>query len=340
MAAETCCGQRVRYLRSEEMMNRHEFQQSAKKFRAGRITLEEFSELVFSETPGSGEQLASPIETKEVHSPLPDRPANSHKGDCGRVLAIGGSDSMAGAISLTAMAALRSGSGLVIVATPATQQPIVAGFSPCYMTVGCPDKNGHFAKEALDMLLEKCYWADVVAVGPGMGRSKALQKIMERIYSELAQPVVLDADGLNNLAESGFDFSQHEGLRILTPHPGEFRHLIGSKSNDRQELEEKAIEFALANQVTVVLKGHCTLVTDGIEQFTNTTGNPGMATAGSGDVLTGVIASYLGAGLSSFDAARFGVEVHGRAGDLGAEKFGQASLISTDLLDLLGDAMK
>lgn len=317
-------------------MNRHQFQQTAKKFRAGRIALDAFADLVFADESSLDSATAKP----ELASPLPERSLDSHKGDYGRVLAIGGSDSMAGAISLTGLAALRSGSGLVIVATPQSQQAIVAGFSPCYMTVGCADKNGHFAKEALDLLLENCYWADVVAVGPGMGRSKALQKIMLRLYAELAQPIVVDADGLNNLAEAGADFSVHEGVRILTPHPGEFRRIVGADTTDRAELEREAIAFAKANHVIVVLKGNRTLITDGSENFTNSTGNPGMATAGSGDVLTGVIASFMGAGLSSLDAAHYGVEVHGRAGDLAAKQQGEASLISTDLLDHLGCALK
>ena len=312
-------------------MNKHDFQQMAKKFRAGRITLEQFADNVFaSETP----------EAAPATSQLPERSPDSHKGDYGRVLAIGGSDGMAGAISLTGLSALRSGSGLVIVATPQAQQSLVAGFSPCYMTYGCLDKNGHFAKEALDEILERCYWADVVAVGPGMGQSKALQKIMVRLYAELAQPMVVDADGLNNLAMAEVDFATHEGIRVLTPHPGEFRKLIQSKATDRSRLEEEAIEFARLHQVTVVLKGHRTLITDGQEIYHNETGNPGMATAGSGDVLTGVISSFVGAGLSSLDAARYGAEVHGRAGDMAAAKLGQASLMATDILAHLASAIQ
>ena len=350
-------------------MNKHEFQMMAKKFRAGRVTLEDFANNVCAgDGPQGGGRLDVPCATGQTSAPmdestvlksgsnrptrsvssvldskaagvmrklLPNRASNAHKGDFGRVLVIGGSDGMPGAISLTGLAALRTGSGLVTVATPEMQQDIVARFTPCYMTVGCEESKGRFSRNAIDELFEHAEWADVVAIGPGMGRSKSLQKIMTRLYAELPQPLVVDADGLNNLAKAGADLATHEGLRMLTPHPGEMQRLLASELTDRKEMEKQAIKLASDAQVTIVLKGHQTLVTDGKQKYQNKTGNPGMATAGSGDVLTGMLASLIGQGLSMYDAAGAAVYFHGLAGDLAAESKGQMSLISTDILDYL-----
>ena len=247
---------------------------------------------------------------------------------------------MPGSIAMTSMAALRSGSGLVVTLTPEEAEPVVSGFSPCPMVVGLESKAGLFSKNAADEILEHADWADVVAIGPGMGRNKAGQKIMKRLYEKLPQPIVVDADGLNNLADGGVDLSIHEGMRILTPHPGEFRRLVKTKTSDRAEMEAEAIELAASATVTVVLKGHHTLVTDGSAVHRNESGNSGMATAGSGDVLTGVITSLLGQGLSPVDAATTGCYVHGLAGDLAANRFGEISMIATDVIESLPAAFK
>jgi NAD(P)H-hydrate epimerase len=321
-------------------MNKHEFQQAVKKFRAGRITLEQLTELVYpaaeaKSATSSGTQAAA----ERVTAALPCRADDAHKGDFGRVLVIGGSRGMSGAIRLTGMAALRSGSGLVTVATPESERAEVAGFTPCYMTLGLPETRGLLNKDAVDELLEKCDGANVVAIGPGMGRSRSLQKVMSLLYTQLPQTVVIDADGLNNLADGETDLSRHEGARILTPHPGEFQRVAKlPDTNDRQLMEKRADELAASSNLTIVLKGHRTLITNGASRRHNNTGNPGMATAGSGDVLTGIIAALVGQGMSAFDAATLGVHVHGLAGDLGARDLGQVSLVSTDLLDYLPKA--
>ena len=271
---------------------------------------------------------------------LPPRSIESHKGDFGRVLMIGGSRGMAGAIAMSGIAALRSGSGLLKVATPDSIQDSVAGFSPCLMTVGIESKKGHFSSGAIDQLLEEAEWADVVALGPGMGRFKSQQKIVETLYTELLQPLIVDADGLNLLSDSDAALAEHKGLRMLTPHPGEFQRLQECKTTDRETMADMALEMAFEAQVTVVLKGARTLVTDGKERFVNRTGNPGMATAGSGDVLTGVIASLVGQGLEPFEASRLGVHLHGLAGDIAADSVGQTSLIATDLIESLPAAFQ
>jgi NAD(P)H-hydrate epimerase len=268
---------------------------------------------------------------------LPTRNTESHKGDFGRVLMIGGSRGMAGAIAMSGIAALRSGSGLLKIATPDSIQESVASFSPCLMTVGIESKKGHFSSGAIDQLLEEAEWADVIAIGPGMGRFKSQQKLL---YTELPQPLIVDADALNLLADSDAALAEHKGLRMLTPHPGEFQRLQECKTTDRETMADMALEMAFEAQVTVVLKGARTLVTDGKDRFINRTGNPGMATAGSGDVLTGVIASLVGQGLEPFEASRLGVHLHGLAGDIAADSVGQTSLIATDLIEFLPAALK
>lgn len=271
---------------------------------------------------------------------LPTRDEHSHKGDFGRVLMIGGSRGMSGAIAMSGIAALRSGSGLLKIATPDSIQESVASFSPCLMTVGVESKKGHFGSGSIDQLLEEAEWADVIAIGPGMGRFRSQQKIVETLYGELPQPLIVDADALNLLADSDAALTQHKGLRVLTPHPGEFQRLQECKTTDRETMADMAAEMAFESQVAVVLKGHQTLVTDGNERFVNRTGNPGMATAGSGDVLTGIIASLVGQGLEPFEASRLGVHLHGLAGDIAAESVGQTSLIATDVIESLPAAFQ
>ncbi len=318
-------------------MNRHQFQILAKTFRAGKITLEDFSDQVI---PTKSVAASEPMESESSSLDLLKRKIDAHKGDFGRALIIGGSDGMAGAICLTGLAALRSGSGLVTVVTPKWQQKTVAGYSPCYMTVGLDEAKGRFSKSAIDQLDSHLKWADVIAIGPGMGQSRALQKMMAKLYANVAQPMIIDADGLNNLAAAQVDLSSHAGLRILTPHPGEFQKLAPGETTDRNELEKRAQHLALENDVTIVLKGHKTMVTNGDAVWHNRTGNPGMATGGSGDVLTGIIASLVGQGMPLFEASQLGVEKHGMAGDLAAAEFGQISLISSDLIKFLPQAFQ
>ena len=318
-------------------MNRHQFQQAAKHFRAGRLTLENFTSQVFAtdrDTKESGR-------AKTAVDGLPSRDPKAHKGDFGRILVVGGSAGMAGAPALSGLAALKSGSGLVAVAVPENIQAIVASFSPCYMTHGLSESKGKTAKEAIDDLADKCEWADVVVMGPGLGRSKSLQKIVSLLYTQLPQPMVLDADAINNLADAGTDLKNHEGLRILTPHPGEFQRLDGlADTTDREVMEKRAKEISAESNLTIVLKGHRTLVTNGNDSYHNETGNAGMATAGAGDVLTGVVSSLLGQGLKPFDACCEAVRIHGLAGDFGAKELGEVSLTASDILDYLPPAFR
>ncbi len=267
---------------------------------------------------------------------LPSRSPESHKGDYGRALLIGGCRGMSGAIALAGMAALRSGAGLVTLAVPDVCLQTVAGFEPSYMTVplAC-DASGRITGAALTTLSPLTAKATCVGLGPGIGRSDELDRLIRDLYTSLPQPLVLDADGLNALAADPEGLAGRKGPCVITPHPGEFRRLVGRDNLTEPEFIEHAERLARQHQLVVVLKGHRTLITDGTTSVRNTSGNPGMATGGSGDVLTGVITALVCQGLTPFAAARWGVYLHGLAGDLGAGLLGQVSLIARDLVNYL-----
>jgi hydroxyethylthiazole kinase-like uncharacterized protein yjeF len=277
-------------------------------------------------------------------TPLPllaPRSAESHKGDFGLALLIGGSRGMSGAIALAGKAALRSGAGLVTLAVPSSVQDVVASIEPSYMTHGLPETGGQIADGAADSLLALTQNATAVAIGPGLGRERGISNLVERIFRAVMQPMVVDADALFALAERPNAMSNPAAARILTPHPGEFERLTGKRPAESERVSVAA-EFASAAgaDTIVVLKGHRTVVTDGQRFSLNRTGNPGMATGGTGDVLTGIITALLCQGLAPFDAARLGVHVHGLAGDLAAEDLGQVSLIASDLIEYLPKAFR
>ena len=177
--------------------------------------------------------------------------------------------------------------------------------------------------------------ATVVGCGPGLGRSLGLTALVARLYQHLAQPMVVDADGLNALSARPEILAHPGGPRILTPHAGEFARLLGVDRVPADQQQARAVEFAARFGVVLVLKGHRTLITDGRCEAINPTGNPGMATGGTGNVLTGLITALACQHLSPFDAARLGVYLHGLAGDLAAEELGQESLIAADLIRYL-----
>lgn len=266
---------------------------------------------------------------------LPPRPRAGHKGTFGRVLVVAGSADYSGAAVLCGKGALRGGAGLVQAAVPACIRPVVAAGEPCYVTAALPDtESGHLAAAAVQPLLKLAEAADVVALGPGLGQSRDVTLLVALLLEKIARPVVLDADGLNALArmlETPLPLSRAAPL-ICTPHPGEFERLEPKKEGGR---EERAMRFAQSLPCLLVLKGQGTIVTDGVKVYRNATGNPGMATGGTGDVLTGLIAALVGQGLGPFEAAQLGVHLHGRAGDLAAERLGEVSLVATDVIDHL-----
>lgn len=276
---------------------------------------------------------------------LAPRAAEGHKGDYGQALLIGGSPGMAGAIALSGIAALRSGAGLARLAVPQSIQATVAAFEPSYMTapLAC-DEHGRISSEARERIASLAESASVVACGPGLGQSAAIKDLVAWLYSTLPIPLLLDADALNALADQPAVLQKPAAARILTPHPGEFRRLLEgagqASTRDRQPLEDAACRMARDCGVVILLKGHRTLIADGVQSVHNQTGNPGMATGGAGDVLTGVIAALIGQGLAPFDAAWLGAHAHGLAGDLAEEELGEVSLIASDLPRFLPAAFR
>lgn len=273
---------------------------------------------------------------------LPPRAAAGHKGDFGRVLILGGSRGLSGAACLAGMAALRGGAGLVRVAVPAGILPSVAAYEPSYLTAPLvEDAQGRIGAQAREQIFELIEANDVVALGPGLGRSPELIELVGELYRGVDRPMVVDADALNALAPLSAARVRPAQPRILTPHPGEFARLAGIETQAVQEQRApRAQEFAAQHQVVLVLKGQGTVVTDGRQLWVNPTGNPGMATGGSGDVLTGLIAALVGQGLAAYTAAQLGAYVHGLAGDLAAKELGQTALIASDLLKYLPAALR
>lgn len=272
---------------------------------------------------------------------LKPRKPDAHKGDFGRVCIIGGCIGMSGAAALAGRAALRAGAGLVRVAIPESILPIVASIEPSYTTIPlAEDSAGRISAKAINTILEAVSENDCLAFGPGIGVSGALRSILETLLEQEQLRLLIDADGLNNLSGIKDWPDKLKANLILTPHPGEMKRLwVGlfreQLPSDRQD---QAGKLSQRTKTTVVLKGAGTIVTDGRKAYINKTGNPGMATAGSGDCLTGVITAIMGQGMSNFDAAVLGVYIHGSAGDIAAEKMGQISLIATDIIESLPKA--
>ncbi len=272
---------------------------------------------------------------------LPRRDAEAHKGSFGTALIVGGSRGMIGAVALAGMAALRGGAGLVRLAVPENCLDAAAGFEPSYMTSPlAADENGHIFSGTYSQIERLAEKATVVALGPGLGRSIDLDMLVPRLYQGLKKPMVIDADALNALADSPQALDSPGGLRIITPHPGEFARLYGNMPHTAEERAAAAADLARRTRAVVVLKGHRTVISDGATTAVNATGNPGMATGGSGDVLTGLITALWGQGLSPFDAARLGTHLHGLAGDIAVQRLGQVSLIARDLVDYLPEAFQ
>jgi NAD(P)H-hydrate epimerase len=278
---------------------------------------------------------------EDVRSLVEPRAADSHKGDFGRVLIIAGSRGKTGAAHLAGMGALRAGAGLVTIATPASSLPIVASLAPELMTEPMEESaDGQVTVAALDRLLE--FTEDVIACGPGLGRGASVREFVRALIDRAETPLVLDADALTMLADDpGRLVGREERAIIITPHPGEMARLVGRSTEDVQANRiEVATEFAGSHHLYVVLKGHRTIIaTPEGRVFINPTGNAGMATGGTGDVLTGIIAAFLAQLLDAEAACRLAVFLHGIAGDLAEASEGEISMTATDLLARIGDAV-
>jgi ADP-dependent NAD(P)H-hydrate dehydratase len=273
---------------------------------------------------------------------LPPRAEDGHKGRYGTVLVIAGGRGMAGAAALCGASALRSGAGLVRVAAPAEVQPTVASFEPCYMTYPLPDDpEGLIRLEPSIPVLERLIAAaDVVAIGPGLGQSVDVRGLVRWVIQSTDKPLVIDADALSALATQPELLSGLTRAVVLTPHPGEFARLVGTGVAEVQadRIGCAARLAARSDPLIVVLKGAGTVVTDGRRVYVNPTGNPGMATGGAGDVLTGVIAALIGQRLPAFEAAQLGAYMHGLAGDIARDQSGTIGMIAGDIVDSLPDA--
>jgi NAD(P)H-hydrate epimerase len=271
---------------------------------------------------------------------LPARARDVHKGARGHVLMLAGSWRYPGAAVLAARAALRAGCGLVTLGCPEGARPAIAAQLLCEMSVPLPDSapgvfSGDAVSEALD-LAERC---QTVAIGPGLSLEAPAQAFARDIALLAPVAMVIDADGLNALHDRVDELKKARAPRVLTPHVGEAARMLGIPT-DAVARDRASAALALSKRAgaIVVLKGAGTLVTDGDRLYVNATGNPGMATAGSGDVLTGVIASLLAQGMAPFDGAVLGVHLHGLAGDIAAAEVGEHGMIASDILDALPQA--
>jgi NAD(P)H-hydrate epimerase len=275
---------------------------------------------------------------EDTHGLLPRRRLSAHKGDFGHLLILAGSEGLTGAAVLVSRAAARAGSGLVTLGVPRNVWPVIAAQSREVM----PKPFDDWSPAALGPWIEKC---DAVAIGPGLGSSSATEQLVGWMLENCRKPMVLDADALNALAKDPGQLGRTKGKRgpvVITPHPGEMARIAGKSSKEIQaDRWNVAASFARESDSVVVLKGAHTVVANPAGDLSvNSTGNPGMASGGMGDVLTGIIGAFLGQGIPAFDAARLGVWLHGAAGDIAAQQSGEEALIASDVIDCIGPAFK
>lgn len=298
--------------------------------------------------------MGKPLKTSPTPPvPFPTRPVDAYKKTAGLVLAVAGCRGFTGAAYLTSLSALRTGAGIVTLATPESAQKVLEAKTTCVITTPLPETpKGTLSREAIQPLLELTEKKHAVVVGPGLSMDQDTQTVVREYLAALARSegpsVVLDADGFNP-----YEGEKVDGLcpladrLVLTPHAGEFMRLAGTKDKTELQKDRTGALVSFVNRVgaVTILKGPGSLVArrrgpNDVEVHVNDTGNPGMATAGSGDVLAGIIAALLAAGQSPWDAARLGTWLHGRAGDLAAKRTGWAPLIATDIIDGLIEAIR
>lgn len=273
----------------------------------------------------------------DVLSLLPERDENAHKGHLGKILLLCGSRGYTGAAYLAAMGALRSGAGLVFLGVPESIYTIEAVKLNEAIVFPLPDSDGMLSEDAIPEIAARLPKMDAVLIGCGLGQSAGTLAVVKYVLENAACPVVLDADGINVISPHSNILRGRSGTTILTPHDGEFARLGGILTEDRMASARTA-----ANDLgcILVLKGHRTCISDGIRDYINCTGNPGMAVGGSGDLLAGIITSLLGQHLSPLEAAAAGCWLHGAAGDLCAQELGQYGMLPTDMLSTLPRLMK
>lgn len=274
---------------------------------------------------------------EQVLKLLPERDVKAHKGDFGRVLLLCGSRGYTGAAALAALGSLRSGAGLVYLAVPECIYTIEATKLTEPIVMAMDDDGVTFSSKAVKAVCQLLPKMDAVLIGPGLGQSEGTLAVLTAVLENFPGPIVVDADGINLLSKHKALLRRRNAPTVLTPHEGEFSRLEPSYQGDRQN---SAIAFAGEYGCVLVLKGHDTLITDGEICYRNTTGNPGMAVGGSGDVLAGIIVSLIGQGIDPLLAAAIGTWLHGAAGDCSARRIGQYGMLPTDILQDLPRLMK
>lgn len=273
----------------------------------------------------------------KVKGILPERSANCHKGDCGKLLLLCGSRGYTGAAALSAMGALRCGAGLVYLAVPECIYAIEAVKLTEPIVIPLSGSECTFSTDAAVEVEELLEGKDAVLIGPGLGCTEGSFCVLKTVLQKFCGPVVIDADGINLLQHHRDLLRGRTAPTILTPHMGEFQRIGGSTKLSRCDA---AVELALDLGAIILLKGHETVITDGNSCYINRTGNPGMAVGGSGDVLAGIITALVGHGISPFQAAACGAWLHGAAGDICAAEIGQYGMLPSDMLQVLPRLLK
>lgn len=289
---------------------------------------------------GDGDNIKIPIDIKEI---LKSREADTHKGSYGRVAIIAGSSGMTGAPYLSCQSALRAGSGLVYSLVPNSIEDIMSIKLTEVIVKSVEDnEKGYFTRDSLVEILDYIETMDVIAVGPGMGVDKDRIYILEEIIKNCKKPIILDADAINCLSiQHNILYNRNKEI-ILTPHPGELGRFLDKSISEIQENRIYYAKYAADKyNIIVVLKGSETVVAspEAEDIYVNTTGNPGMATAGSGDVLTGMISSFVGQGIKPLDASILSVFTHGLAGDLAKMDKGEHGMIASDIMERIPESI-
>jgi len=287
--------------------------------------------------------MATEIDIALARGLVPQRPADGHKGTFGHVFVLAGSRGFTGAAKMACEAAARSGAGLVTAGVPRPLADVVAASLIETMSLPLPATDAEsFALDALAPALEFAGTKQAVVLGPGLSQHADTRAFVVEFLRQCTVPTLVDADGLNALSADPAALDTQAGSRVLTPHPGEMARLIGGKSSDVQRDREGAARaFAEHHGCALVLKGHRTVVADPDGDVrVNTTGNSGLASGGTGDVLSGLVGGLMAQGMAGFDAATLGVYLHGLAGDLAAQAKTERGMIASDVIDAIPAAWR
>lgn len=277
------------------------------------------------------------IKRRDIKRLLPKRKNDTHKGDYGKILLLCGSVGYTGAAALAAMGALRTGAGLVYLAVPESIYEIEAMKLTEPIVLPAADQDGKFSVDAIGQIAQFLPKMDAVLIGPGIGQSEDVSQLVIWLLQNYHGPVVLDADGINVMKTHKDVLRDRTSPTILTPHEGEYIRFTEDSCEERMEA---AISLAKDLGIIVLLKGHKTVITDGVTVYVNPTGNPGMAVGGSGDVIAGMLVSLLGQGLKPLEAAACAAWLHGAAGDICQKEVGQYGLLPSDMLNALPRLLK